>query len=327
MNRFNHEDFNVFADKIAISLGLKDICNLLQCQIPNGTCSRKAFIKQLKQFCEIEEIKDNGKATKYIIKQIYSKPLVETIHKNNKFQEYIEHAVLTKALAEPTNKLYLSNTEVLYLTSLINKNFKIICNWNFAKQLEDRTWLHSEAATIYSVLYRWLRERLIQMHSRHIIELQRGYRVYKTFTNNKGQEITIKENVKKDSELEEKCKEVFVNAIKHTYGVPKNWKGEWLPPTVYEELQRQVRFWAKKIFVEEGWDNVRTVNVIIPVQNKELLKDSISKVEETLNKESQRKIQNTKQLNHLTGFEREIAVEELIDIHTQVDYLSLLGEF
>ena len=185
MNKITYNDVIVLEDKIAISLGLKDICNLMKKEFPKGTCSRNSFINQLKQFCEIEEYKGNGKTTKYIIKQIYSKPLISTIHKNNKFQEYIEQAILTKAIQSPEKKLYLSNIEILYLASLVNKNFKIICNWDLAKQLETRAWLHTEAFTIYSILHRWLKERLVQMHNRHIIELQRGYRVYKTFINDK----------------------------------------------------------------------------------------------------------------------------------------------
>ena len=324
MNKITYNDVIVLEDKIAISLGLKDICNLMKKEFPKGTCSRNSFINQLKQFCEIEEYKGNGKTTKYIIKQIYSKPLISTIHKNNKFQEYIEQAILTKAIQSPEKKLYLSNIEILYLASLVNKNFKIICNWDLAKQLETRAWLHTEAFTIYSILHRWLKERLVQMHNRHIIELQRGYRVYKTFINSKGQEITIKQNVEKGSELEAKCQEVFASAIRDTKGVPYKWNGEWLPNSVYNELKRNIRRYSMELLKKEGWDNVRTINVIVPVQNVDLLKDSLKNVEDILNKEAQRKIKETNQLNHLTGFERKIAIEELIDIHTQIDYAGLL---
>lgn len=327
-NKINYSDLFILHDKTAISLSLKDICKLLNKEIPKGTCSRQSFINQLKQFCEIEEKKSNGKATEYIIKQIYSKPLVSTIHKNNKFQEYIEQAVLTKALESPNKQLFLSNIEILYLTSLVNSNFKIICNWSLAKQLEEKAWLHGEAFTIYSILHRWVKERLVQMHSRHIIELQRGYRVYKTFINEKGQEITIKQNVDKGSDLEKKCQEIFASAIKDTVGVPNNWKGEWLPYKVYVELKRQLSIYTKTMFAKEKdkWDNVRTVNVIVPVQNESLLKDSLKQVEKILNDESKRKIKETSQLNHLTGFERAIAINELIDINTHVDYKSLLGK-
>ena len=79
-----------------------------------------------------------------------------------------------------------------------------------------------------------------------------------------------------------------------------------------------------ELLKKEGWDNVRTINVIVPVQNVDLLKDSLKNVEDILNKEAQRKIKETNQLNHLTGFERKIAIEELIDIHTQIDYAGLL---
>lgn len=291
---------------------------------PNAVHTKQNILSQLSQYCEIEEKHIQGKSTLYFIKQIYSKPLISTIHKNNKFQEYIEQAILTKALEAPTKKLYLSNIEILYLTSLVNKNFKIICNADLAKKLKDREWLHTEAYTIYSILYRWLRDRLNQMHSRHIIELQRGYRVYKTFINQQGQEIIIKQNVMKGTELEKKCQEVFAKAILSTPNVPKDWKGEWLPTTVYNELKKQIKIWAKIILKNEGWDNIRSINVIIPVQNTELLQTQIKNIEKILNSESKRKIHNTKQLNHLTGFEREVAVDELIDVDTQIDYLQLL---
>ena len=327
--KINYDDVAVFNEvqKNGERLSYKDICILLNLNpLPaqNSINTKNNILSQLRQYCEIEECKLNPKQVKYIIKQIYSKPLVSTIHKNNKFQEYIEQAVLTKALQQPSKKLYLSNIEILYLASLVNKNFKIICNWDLAKQLESRTWLHSEAFTIYSILHRWLKERLVQMHNRHIIELQRGYRVYKTFINNKGQEITIKENVVKGSELEAKCQEIFALAIKDTLGVPKKWNGEWLPNTVYTDLKRNIRRYAIELLKKEGWDNIRVINVIIPVQNVNLLKDSLKDVEEILNKEAQRKIKETSQLDHLTGRERKIAIDELIDIHTQIDYAGFL---
>lgn len=327
----HYEDIAVLEDILKNGEGLTyiELCTRLKLNpIPsaNSINTKNHILKQLSQYCEIEEKHTQGKSTLYFIKQIYSKPLVSTIHKNNKFQEYIEQAILTKALQAPTKQLYLSNIEILYLTSLVNKNFKIICNVDLAKKLKDREWLHTEAYTIYSILYRWLKDRLNQMHSRHIIELQRGYRVYKTFVNQQGQEITIKQNVIKGTELDKKCQEVFAKAILSTPDVPKDWKGEWLSVTTYNELKKQIRNWAKIILAEEGWDNVRTINVIIPVQNKEILLTQITKVEKILNSESKRKIKNTKQLNHLTGFEREIAVDELIDIDTQIDYLQLLEQ-
>lgn len=307
----------------------KELCQLLQfypLPNPSSIVTKKSILKQLANFCEIEEIHPSSKLTKYIIKQIYPEPLVAAIHKNNKFQEYIEQAVLTKALEEPSKKLYLSNIEILYLTSMVNKNFKIICNADLAKQIEGKEWLHSEAFIIYSILHRWLKDRLLQMHARHIIELQRGYRVYKTFVNAQGQEITIKQNVEKGSELDKKCQQIFYRAIEATPNVPNDWKGEWLPLTTYNELKKHIRIIAKEMLADEGWDNVRTVNLIIPVRDKELLLNQIKNVEKILNDESKRKIKETKQLNHLTGFEREIAVSELIDINTQIDYLQFLEE-
>jgi regulator of PEP synthase PpsR (kinase-PPPase family) len=128
----------------------------------------------------------------------------------------------------------------------------------------------------------------------------------------------------KGTELEKKCQEVFAKAILSTPNVPKDWKGEWLPTTVYNELKKQIKIWAKIILKNEGWDNIRSINVIIPVQNTELLQTQIKNIEKILNSESKRKIHNTKQLNHLTGFEREVAVDELIDVDTQIDYLQLL---
>ena len=329
--KINYEDLIAIDEVLENGEGYtyKELCELLKFNpLPpvNSINVKNHIIGELKQYCDIEEKSSQGKATKYVIKQIYSKPLINTIHKNNKFQEFIEQAILTKALQEPSKRLYLSNIEILYLTSLVNKNFKIICNWNLAKQLTSREWLHTEAFTIYSILHRWLKDRLLQMHYRHIIELQRGYRVYKTFINDKGQEITIKQNVEKGSELEKKCQEIFAQAIKHTQGVSKDWSGEWLPYLTYCELKRQVRIFTQQILSEEKWDNVRTVNVIIPVQNADILQDSLDKVEKILNDESKRKIKETKQLNHLTGFEREMAIDELIDIHTHVDYIQLLEE-
>ena len=56
------------------------------------------------------------------------------------------------------------------------------------------------------------------------------------------------------------------------------------------------------------------------------MKDSLKQVEKILNDESKRKIKETSQLNHLTGFERAVAIDELIDINTQVDYKALLED-
>lgn len=321
-----YEIVSEMRDKLDFSMKFNELCEALGIEPPkNSRCSKDNILKQLRQYCDIDEVKKPGSKPVYIIRAIYSEALIDTIHKNNKFQSYVEQAVLTKALETKGERLYMSNIEILYLASLVNSNFKIICNEQLAAKLKDRRWLHGEAYVIYSVLYDWLRERLKQMHSRHVIELQRGYRVYKTIRGYNGQEYTIKQDVPKGSPLEEQCQEIYAKAVEQTFGIPKDWKGGWLRPEVYTELKRNVIRLCREMF-EGDWDNIRVVHVIIPVKNEQIILNRLKNVEEVLNEESRRKIKSTRRLNHLTGTEREIAISELIDIHTSVDYKSMLKE-
>jgi len=312
-------------DIIGNGIKFKDLCQRLNIEVPKSQNSRKSILTQLQQFCDIQEIQEDGKHPMYIITQIYKAPLLDIIHKNNKFQPYVEQAILELALTTKQSMIYLSNSAILEATYMVNGNFKIACSPSMAK-LDDRAWVQPEANEIYSILYRWIRNRLKQMDARHIIQLQKGYRLYRTIKNAEGETITVYKNVPKNSKEDAVCQEIFATAIQRTSGVSKDWDGGWLPPSVYEEMRKKANQLCQQQFASEGWEKISVVNVIIPVQNENLIKRRLKDVSKTLNNESQRKVKDTSRLNHLTGCQRLQLAEELIALNPVVDYKKLLNE-
>lgn len=303
-----------------------DICNKLNIPIPKSQNSKKSILNQLKQFCNITEIKEPNKKPTYLITEIYTNPLLDEIHKNNKFQPYIEQAVLELILNNPNEKiLYLSNSAILEATYMVNNNFKIACS-SAVEKLNERAWIKNEANTIYSILYRWIRNRLKQMDARHLIQLQKGYRLYKTLTNENGEKYIVYKNVAKGSVEDEMCQSIMAQAIQKTITIPKDWDGGWLYPSVYEELKKNANLLCKNVFAEEGWEKINVVNAIIPVQNLKLIQHRLKDVAKILNNESQRKINNTSRLNHLTGYQRLQLTDEIISLNPTIDYKKILKE-
>lgn len=324
-NTISEEDVLSLEDILGIGNKFKTICDKLNIKMPRSANSKKSILAQLRQYCDIEEIKEEGKQSKYIINQIYKTPLLSEINKNNKFQPYIEQAIIELALSNNQNILYLSNSAILEATYMVNDNFKIACS-SAMNDIEERAWIKKEANEIYSILYTWIRSRLKQMDARHLIQLQKGYRLYKTIKGKDNKDYVVFKDVAKMTEEDKICQNIFANAVAKTKSIPKDWDGGWLHPTVYEELKRNANNICLNTFAAQGeqWERIGIVNVIIPVKDKELLIKRYKDIDKILNNESKRKIKSTSRLDHLTGFQRKQITEEIIELHPQIDYKQLL---
>ena len=325
MNKLTYENILQLEDILENGIKFKDICNKLNIPVPRSQHTKDAILSQLEDYCDIEEIKSKGKHTQYIIHKIYNQDIIHSIHSNNHFQAYVEQAIINLALNSNQDILYLSNSAILEATYMVNPNFKIACSPDMI-QLDGREWIAPEANEIYNILYRWIKKRLQQMDGRHLIQLQKGYRLYKTFKSPKGEEIHMYKNVQKNTEEEKICQELYATAIQNTNGIPKNWDGGWLNPSVYSQLKRNLNKLCRETFAKEGWFEIGVVNVIIPVRNPDILKERLKDVKETLNEEAVRKVQTTTRLNHLTGFQRAQITKEIIALNPDIDYKSLLQE-
>lgn len=324
-NKINGDNIMLIANHIGQELKFNELCQYLNIDIPkNSKHSKEAIIKQIKQYCDLE-INSEERQPKYIIHSIYATPIL-AYHPNNKFQAYFEKALLLNLT--PGVPKYLSNTEILRTMNLVNDNFNIASNYDLIKKIEEKEWMHYYAVDIYHVLYSWANRRLKQMDARHLIELQKGFRVYRHVQLEKGKHWIEKENVAKGSKLEEVCKEIFYHAISNTPEVPEDWAGEWLSYEVKNLLENNIQKYAKYYFSLYGyqWDSVKQIKVIIPIDNQAILNQRLKDVEEILNEEAQRKISSSKnkKLKLITDSEKNELVQDLIKMNPELDFKELL---
>lgn len=272
------------------------------------TKSGEAKIKQLndlQNYCEIEVL---SSPTRYVVKDVYE-GAVEAIRDMDKMQYVFDSALFQALLNNHCQPLYMSDMELLLLFKEVNESFK----QTFDKEAMEKKgveyiYMVETSHIVYKMLRQWTKRRIQQMEKRMIILPRMGFRVYAKI----GKYI-VKRDVPFNSELEDWCKSVYRRAIEDT--MPKDWKGEWVPLAVWQNFE----FRLNELAQERNYFMVKKVTVISPPDEKwmvERLKQIYKQAPELkkINSEACRKVLNSKQLNFLTGEERQKYVDEVIKV-------------
>ena len=279
-------------------------------------------MRELQQYCNIEKISGT---TKYVIHKVYKEKKLSSLNSNNKFQLYVEHAI-QKALKENGYKpLYLSHTQLLEKLHLVNNNYRIfndkdnqdlLIGWITNREFYSRNSL----ATASKILYQWADRRLEKMEERGFITYEDGYCLVRE---DKAGKSIIKKvtNVSVGSDLERSVKECYNEAYERIFPNSKN-SSSWIPPDYQNafsfELRKSLKNHIEKEYI--GAYKVKVITSLCRVENT--LKDS--DVQTVLNDEAVKKLKTTKQLNNLTGTERENFISELIKRNPSISYKDLL---
>lgn len=266
----------------------------------NSTNSRLAFIKNLSLLCDIEDISHKGQNSKFLITKIYDNPLLPSIHPNNKFQAYVEKIILTDV--KNNNIIYVSMLDLLEKIGGVNNNFRRV--------VHEESDYREDGWIVYEILEDWCRLRLQGMVKRGLIRMVDGFRLSRSIKD--GDTIfTISQNVNKDSELEQKCWDIYSRCV-DDFGVNKNWNG-WLPPDTYIKLRDKIN--AEVCQQIPPWEKMKKIMIIEAVADKDLINKNIKEARLIINKESQRKIRNTTRL-HLGNSDKEKLIKKIIKIAT-----------
>lgn len=297
-------------------LTYKQLCQLLSIKPKTGK-SKIYQIKNIELYCDLT-IQTNP--TRYIINEVYNEALVK---ERAKFQIPFEILIMKLFKANNYQTLYLTNSRLLECMKLVNGNYRIIKNPKLRSQLPfDTEHLYDGASKSGEILKKWLMRALEKMDTYGYLKKRRGYCLVKQIKIN-NETITTILNVVLDSDLEQSVMECQRQAfLKLNLQFSKDRR--WVPP--HMKAQYQALF-DKEIREQLGSDYVGGFEVNVLTPNTFGIKETLSayESEQLVNSEAQRKIQATKELNYMTGYEREQLIKEIIARPPSINYQELIA--
>lgn len=298
-------------------LSYKKLCEALNMPTKSG----KSKIYQLKDLALYCNIQISFSPTRYTITEIYDQALIPS---KAKFQTPIEIIVMQLFKANNYETLYLTNSRLLECMKLVSDNYRIIKNPKLREKLPFETeTLYEGASKSGEILMKWIDRALEKMDGGSLLKYRKGYcLISKNIIN--GKEYVSTFNVPLNSDEEKDIMECQRQAY-----IKLNLKYDeahrWVPTGMKSQYQSQFDKEIQKAFDGE-FDGGFQVNVLTPNVKgiKEIL--TIYESEQILNQEAQRKIKETKQLNYLTGYDRDRLIKEIISRPPSIDYQSILQQ-
>ena len=298
-------------------LTYKQLCQALDIPIKSG----KSKIYQLKDLALYCDIQITSHPTRYIITEIYDKALLPS---KAKFQTPMEIIIMQLFKANNYETLYLTNSRLLECMKLVNSNYRIIKNSKLREKLPfEANTLYVSASKSGEILMKWLGRALEKMEGYGLLKWRKGYcLINKNIID--GKEYISVFNVPLDSDEEKNIME----CQRQTY-LKLNLKYDevhrWVPVGMKAQYQTQFDKEISKAFNGE-FDGGFQVNVLTP--NVKGIKEMLTtyESEQMLNQEAQRKIKETKQLDYLTGYDRERLIKEIIMRPPSIDYQVILEQ-
>ena len=304
------------------------LCKALNIKTTTGG-SKQNQLDELRLYCDIFLSND---PTTYTITNIYPEAVafLQKINGNDKFQLYFETLVYKKFKANDFRPVHLSNMEILRLFEEINVNFPYAMNDEAIKAIdivkgEDISYFMDMAKIVYRILLQWAKRRLKVMSIRGVVALSDGFRLYSIDPRTGHQ---IKYDVQEGTELFSWCISIYGQAVIDI--MPPKWAGEWVAEWQWRRFEKRLSELTEERS-EGKYCNIKKILTITP-PTKEWFKEMLIKqyeqlsVEAQTNKESQRKISSTTQLDEYTGAERKKFIEYTIDLHPPFFFLEILRQ-
>ena len=277
-------------------LSYKQLCQSLELEIKYGN-SKKAQIKDLSLYCNIQILSN---PTKYIVTEIYGQSLLPS---KSKFQIPMEILIMQLFKANNYQTLYLTNSRLLEYMKLVNSNYHIIKNPKLRDKLPFETeHLYTGASKSGEILMKWLGRALERMETYGLLKWRKGYCLISKNIIDSEEYVSVL-NVPLDSDLEKdimECQRQSYLKLNLKYDEAHR----WVPAGMKSQYQSQFDKEIQMAFDGE-FDGGFQVNVLTP--NVKGIKEMLAayESEKMLNQEAQRKIKETKQLNYLTGYDRD----------------------
>ena len=175
---------------------------------------------------------------------------------------------------------------------------------------------------VYNILAQWTRRKLLTMKNRYVIDLNRGYRLYKQRSNLETKETWLETyDVPEDSPDHQTCLSIYSKAVNEI--MPPNW-GKVIDNRVYKPYVSADQYKAFEArlaqLTQEAFSGeyvkVKEVYIIKPATKEWIANRLLDVYEhypsfEKINKEACTKIIQTSQLSCITGKQR----REFVDIN------------
>lgn len=303
---------NMPQDIVGKELKYKELCEQIGVESKTGN-SKESQLKDLALICDYVILQN---PTRYRIEKIFDTNELP-INANNKYQLPAEYLV-TKALANNSFKdLYCTNTQLLMLLSVVNQNYAIIKDPKKRKRLgknyED---MYRYVIQTGTILKKWIDRILKRMEMRGIIMYRHGFCLVKEV----GGMIHI-ENVPMQSQTEKDLMLCWHDTMMATglYRMKNDFIPSELRPIFYKEFNRRIeeKFNGKYV-------GAYRVNVI--TGQRQVIQKYIADAERTMNAASQNRIEETIELNDMTGNQRRSLIDEIIKLPPEINYNEILLE-
>lgn len=299
-------------------LSYKQLCQALSIQ-PKAGKSKIYQIKNIELYCDLST---TSKPTRYIVNEIYDEALLPNA--KAKFQAPLEILVMRLFRANKYNTIYITTSRLLECMKLVSDNYAIIKNPDLRNKLPfDTDALYSGASKSGEILKKWLMRALDRMKVNGYLEIRNGYCLVKKVTID-GRSFKTIYNVPLDSDLEREvmeCQRQVYMKLNLQFTDTKRWIPADMKSQYYTMLDKEIT----RHFNGE-YCGAYAVHVLTP--NHFGIKETLSafESEQQVNTEAQRKIANTKELNYLTGYDRDKLIQEIIARPPSVSYKKILEE-
>lgn len=299
-------------------LSYKQLCQALSIQPKTGK-SKIYQIKNIELYCDLSI---TSKPTRYIINEIYDEALLPNT--KAKFQIPLEILVMRLFRANKYNTIYITTSRLLECMKLVSDNYAIIKNPDLRNKLPfDTDALYSGASKSGEILKKWLMRALERMEANEYLKVRNGYCLVKKVTID-GRSFKTIYNVPIDSDLEREimeCQRQVYMKLNLQFTDKKRWIPADMKPQYYAMFDKEIT----QHFNGE-YCGAYAVHVLTP--NHFGIKETLSayESEQQVNGEAKRKIANTKELNYLTGYDRDKLIQEIIARPPSISYKKILEE-
>lgn len=308
-------------------LKYKQLCEALDIKYKGGY-AKSTQLHDLNTFCKLEQLEA---PTRYVIQEVYDeeyKAFME-LNERNRYQYYFEAALYQEFLRNGCRPIRASFKDLLLLFKEINPNFVFSGNQQLLKKISpDITYMADINDKIYPILKQWTRRHLQSMEKRFVIIKREGFRLYTKYTNKQGVTSFVKYDLEENSELEQKCLEIYYQAAKEI--MPLDWCETriYVPESTWERFKTR-RSQLVKQKIGERFDDVKPIMIITPptkewVTNK--LLETYEQVEAlpAIEAETINKILSTNKLNDFTMNQRKEFISHHIQSDPIIDYRQIL---
>lgn len=303
-------------------LKYKQLCEELNIDYKRGN-AKTAQLKTIALYCDLRTLEG---PTRFVVEEVYDNKLL-IFNNNTKLQEEIENVIVELLRLNDFNIMYMTNTQLLMSLYLVNNNYKVLKIPKLRKALERATGedyydLYLSANKSGEILIKWVDRALERMAKRKLISYHKGFCLFKEHHTDKYSffkkyEVPLSSPHDQAPTIEQRVNGCYNQALE-SLGLG----GSGYIPTHFKGAFNNTFNGLIKEEFNGDYDGGYKTKIIVPADPKRVKR--FANVKDELNQEAQRKIQNTKQLDYLTGIERKRLLDEIISMTPSVGYRELI---